>query len=206
MVGSIMEFFYESAGAAVLTAAIVLALFFIKSIVEVFRSRSEEARKAERLICALYAEIKANTEDLASFIAHASSRERIKQSVRNGTGDARPHMTTACHRIVYESHLTELADLPRQVILSVVEFYCQIDRLSALMEDIESTTYDRLSGDDRVQLVEDFWSTAERSVRLGHDVMHGLEVHAPLELTREALRPSVAPGTSLHVPEPLTAS
>jgi hypothetical protein len=28
----------------------------------------------------------------------------------------------------------------------------------------------------------------ERGVTLGRDVLHGLEIHAPLELTREALR------------------
>lgn len=169
-------------------AAVVLVLFFIKSVVEVSRRSSEEARKAERLICALYAEIKANTEDLAGFIAQSPSKPRIMQAVRER--GARPHMTSVCHRIVYESHLTELAELPRPVILTVVDFYCQIERLSALIDDVEGHSYDRLSEDERVQLVEDLWNTVERSVKLGHDVMHGLEVHAPLELTRDALKPS----------------
>ncbi len=183
-----MEFFYESAGAALLISAIVLALFFIKSLVEVSKRSGEEARKAERLICALYAEIKANAEDLAGFLAHSPPKERVMQNVRER--GARPHMTSVCHRIVYESHLTELADLPRPVILTVVDFYCQIDRLAALIEDVEGPHYERLSAEERVQLVEDLWKTVERSVKLGHDVMHGLEVHAPLELTRDALKPS----------------
>lgn len=184
-----MEFFYESAGLAALISACVFALYFVKHLIEGANSRRNETRKAERLICALYAEIKANTQDLEEFIAQAPPVERAKQAVRENAA-LRPHITNACHRIVYESHLTELAELPRPVILKVVDFYCQIERLVALIDGFDRPSYERISDEGRAQVMEELWKTVERGVKLGHEVMHGLEVHAPLELTRDALKPA----------------
>jgi hypothetical protein len=186
-----MEFFYESAGLAALIAAGVFTLYFIKHAIEASSRRRDAARKAERLICALYAEIKANTQDLEEFIAQSPPVERAKQAVRESAA-FRPHMTNTCHRIVYESHLGDLADLPRAVILHVVDFYCQIERVDALIDGFDQPSYERISDEGRAQVIAELWRTVERGVKLGHQVMHGLEVHAPLELTRDALKPAVA--------------
>jgi len=186
-----MEFFYESAGLAALIAAGVLGLYFLKHVFEASNRRSEAERRAERLICALYAEIKANTQDLEDFLAQSPPMERVKQAVREN-GSFRPHMTNACHRIVYESHLNDLSDLPRPVILNVVDFYCQIERLTALIDGLEQPSYERISEEGRAQVIAELWRTVERGVKIGHQVMHGLEVHAPLEVTRDALRPATA--------------
>lgn len=182
-----MDFFYESAGIAALLAAAVFAAYFVKHVASSLSRRREEARKAERLICALYAEIKANTQDLEEFIALSPPLERAKQAVRSNAA-LRPHITSACHRIVYESHLHELAELPRPVILKVVAFYCQIGRLVALISGFDRLSYERISDEGRAQVIEELWRTVERGVKLGHEVLHGLEVHAPLELTRDALK------------------
>jgi hypothetical protein len=184
-----MEVFYERTGLAALLAAIVFAAYFIKHLIAALGRRRSEARKAERLICALYAEIAANTQDLEEFLSVSPPIERVKQAVRENAA-LRPHITSACHRIVYESHIGELADLPRPVILKVVAFYCQIERLVALIDGFERPSYERISDDGRGQVIEELWRTVERGVRLGHEVMHGLEVHAPLELTKDALKPA----------------
>jgi hypothetical protein len=186
-----MEFFYEAVAVAALVAAGVFALYFIKHSLEAAGRRREAKRKAERLICALYAEIKANTQDLEAFIAHSPPMDRVKQAVRE-SGTFRPHMTNACHRMVYESYLPELADLPRPVILTVVEFYSQIERLIALIDGFDAPSYERISAEGREQVIEELWRTVERGVKLGNQVLHGLEVHAPLELTRDALKPAIA--------------
>jgi hypothetical protein len=184
-----MEFFYEAAGLASLVAAGIFTLYFLKHTIEATGRRREANRKAERLICALYAEIKANTQDLEEFLAHSPPMERVKLAVRE-SATFRPHMTNACHRIVYESHLTELADLPRPVILTVVGFYSQVERLVALIDGFDAASYERISADGRAQVIEELWKTVERGVKLGHQAMHGLEVHAPLELTKDALQPA----------------
>jgi hypothetical protein len=184
-----MDFIYERAGIAALIAATVFALYFIKHLVEALARRREAARKAERVICALYAEIRANTQDLEDFIALSPPAERVKQALRESPG-MRPHITSACHRIVYESHLADLADLPRPVILKVVDFYCQIERLVSLIDGFDSPSYDRISDEGRAQVVDELWRTVERGVGLGNQVLHGLEVHAPLELTRDAFKAS----------------
>jgi len=186
-----MDFFYESAGAAALIAVGVFALYFIKHTVESSSRQRDMERKSERLICALYAEIKANTQDLEEFIAQAPPIERAQQAVRANT-TFRPHISNACHRIVYESHLTDLAELPRPVILHVVDFYCQIERLAALIDGFDQPSYERISDEGRAQVIAELWRTVERGVKLGHQVMHGLEVHAPLQLTRDALKPATA--------------
>ncbi len=184
-----MDFFYQSAALAAFVAAAVFALYFIKHVIAALNRRRDQKRKAERLICALYAEIKANTQDLEEFIAHSPPVDRVKQAVRDDPA-LRPHLTSACHRIVYESHLTELADLPRPVILNVVDFYCQIERLVALIDGFDRPSYDRISDDGRSQVIDELWRTVERGVKIGRQVMHGLEVHAPLELTLDALKPA----------------
>lgn len=183
-----MEVFYERAGVAALLAAIVFAAYFIKHLIEALSKRRHDARKAERLICALYAEIAANTQDLEEFVSVSPPVERVKQAIRENAA-LRPHITSACHRIVYESHITELAGLPRPVILKVVAFYCQIERLVALIDGFDRPSFERISDEGRGQMVEELWRTVERGVRLGHEVLHGLEVHAPLEVTRDALKP-----------------
>jgi hypothetical protein len=82
-----MEFFYEAVAVAALVAAGVFALYFIKHTLEAAGRRREAKRKAERLICALYAEIKARTSRSSSPIRRrwtASSRPsaRAAPSVR----------------------------------------------------------------------------------------------------------------------------
>jgi hypothetical protein len=183
-----MEVFYERAGLAALIAAIVFAAYFLTHLIEALSKRRERAREAERLICALYAEIAANVRDLEEFVSVSPPLERVKQAVQDNAA-LRPHITSACHRIVYESHIGELADLPRPVILTVVSFYCQIERLVALIDGFDRASYERISPEGRGQVVEELWHTVERGVRLGHQVLHGLEVHAPLPLMKDALKP-----------------
>jgi hypothetical protein len=161
----------------------------VKHLIEALSERRERARTAERLICALYAEIAANVRDFEEFVSVSPPLERVKQAVQDNAA-LRPHVTSACHRIVYESHLGELAALPRPVILTVVAFYCQIERLVALIDGFERPSYERISPEGRAQIVEELWHTVERGVRLGHQVLHGLEVHAPLQLMKDALKPA----------------
>ena len=57
-----------------------------------------------------------------------------------------------------------------------------------MIDGFERPSFERISDEGRSQVVEELWRTVERGVRLGHEVLHGLEVHAPLELTRDALK------------------
>lgn len=168
-------------------AAVVLAAYFIKHLIEAIGRRRQRREDAERLICALYAEIKANTEDLNDFLQNSPPVERVKQKVAE---DARfrPHVTNAAHTLVYETHLAELSSLPRAVILKVVAFYAQVERLTVLIDGIDRQSFEGISGEGRAQVVAEIWAAVERGVALGRDVLHGLEIHAPLQLTREALR------------------
>jgi hypothetical protein len=186
--GVVMGGLTEGAVLAPLLAAGVFAAYFVKHVTEALARRKTTALKAERLICALYAEIKANADDLARFVAASPPLERVKQAVRDNPS-FRPHFTNAPHRTVYGSHITELASLPRQVILNVVAFYCQLDRLSELTYGLERPSFESISPEGREQVMAELWQAVERGLVLGREVMHGLEIHAPLELTRGALKP-----------------
>ncbi len=181
----------EGALIAPMLAVVVFALYFVKHVIEALARRENEARKAERLICALYAEIKANTDDLSNFIANSPSLERVKQAVRDNP-EFRPHITNAPHRIVYGSHLTELASLPRAVILQVVAFYCHLDRLSELIYGLERPSFDKISDEGRAEVIGELWQAVEHGAAMGREVLHALEVHAPLHLINDAIRPGRA--------------
>ncbi len=178
----------EGALIAPLLAVVVFALYFVKHVIEALARRENEARKAERLICALYAEIKANTDDLSDFIANSPSLERAKQAVRDNP-EFRPHITNAPHRLVYSSHMGELASLPRAVILQVVAFYCHLDRLSELIHGLERPSFDKISNEGRAEVIGELWRAVEHGAALGREVLHALEVHAPLDLVNDAIRP-----------------
>lgn len=177
----------EGAFLAPLLAAGVFAAYFVKHVIESLARRAASGLKAERLICALYAEIKANADDLAEFLAASPPLERVRQAVRDNPA-FRPHFTNAPHRTVYGAHVTELASLPRSVILGVVAFYCQLDRLSELTYGLERPSFDAISPEGREAVMSELWRAVERGVALGRDVQHSLEIHAPLELTRAALK------------------
>ncbi len=168
-------------------AALVFAAYFIKHLAETVSRRRRRQQEAERLICALYAEIKANTEDLSEFLQASPPVERAKQVVA-ADPQFRPHITNAAHTLVYTTNLAGLASLPRAVILKVVAFYCQVERLTVLIQGMDRKSFEGISPEGRAQVVEEIWLSVERGVTLGREVLHGLEIHAPLELTREALR------------------
>ncbi len=179
--GETMGGLTEGAVLAPLLAAGVFAAYFVKHVIEALARRRASALKAECLIYALYAEIKANADDLAEFLSASPPLDRVKQAVRDNPA-FRPHVTNAPHRTVYGSHVTELASLPRAVILGVVAFYCQLDRLSELTYGLERPSFDAISPEGREAVIAELWRTVERGVTLGREVRHSLEIHAPLEL------------------------
>jgi hypothetical protein len=174
-------------GTAANIAVLVFAAYFVKHLIEAFSRRRQGEQEAERLICALYAEIKANTEDLSEFLQSSPAVERVKQAVA-ADSSFRPHITNGAHTLVYNTYLAELASLPRPVILKVVGFYAQVERLTVLIEGMDRASYEGISPEGRGMVVEEIWRAVERGATLGREVLHGLEIHAPLDLTREALR------------------
>jgi hypothetical protein len=175
-------------GFAGLLAAGTYFLFFIKHSVEAVSGWRNEQRRAERLICALYAEIDANVKDLEEYLDRSPSLARVKQAVVSDP-DFQPHFTGTVHTLVYVTHLSELASLPRAVIFKVVAFYTQMERISTILDSIDRASFRTISSAGRAQVIEELWHGMASGVRLGKEVLHGLEISAPLDLVNGALEP-----------------
>lgn len=165
--------------AAVLATGTFL-LYFLKHVLEAVRAWHDDQRRSERLICALYAEIEANVQDFQAFLDDSTRWER---PVANSAGDGAGTPGGIGHDPVYQTHLTELASLPRAVIHKVVSFYALQQRLAGTLE-----TLPRADSQQRIAAVKQARRIAQEGVTFGKEVLYGLEVNAPLGLVTSAHR------------------
>jgi len=168
--------------AAVLAAGTFL-LYFLKHLLDAVRAWHDEQRRSERLVCALYAEIEANLRDLQAFLDDSASLER---TVYEGGAPRPRQLSRLGHDLVYDTHLGELASLPRAVIYKVVSFYAHQARLAAALERVEAMSEAEL--DEQRGALRQARQIAEEGVSYGKEVLHGLEVNAPMDLVNSALR------------------
>jgi hypothetical protein len=182
------DFLGSSAGLtfAILLVAATFILYFFKHLTESFERRRSASARAERLVGALYAEIRANLEGLGDFVDHNPTAMRMKQAVRDDPL-TKPHFRFIAHTLVYESHLSDLSALPHAVVLKVVAFYSQLERFQGVVEGFEDIGFANLPAEQRAHLVDELWRNIERSEKLGRDALHALEVHVPLLVMRKAL-------------------
>ncbi len=173
----------QTAALAALLAAGTFLLYFLKHLLDAVRAWHDEQRRAERLICALYAEIDANLHDLQGFLDESAGLER-------GLGETAERVAgqfgRVGHSLVYETHLTELASLPRAVIYKVVSFYSHQERLGAALDRLDALG--DAPAERRIAALQHARRIAGDGVRFGRDVLHGLEVNAPLDLVKAALK------------------
>ncbi|MFP4536982.1 MAG: hypothetical protein ACLFPA_01635 [Dichotomicrobium sp.] len=165
--------------AAVLAAGTFL-LYFLKHVLEAVRAWHDDQRRAERLICALYAEIEANVQDFQGFLDDSTLWARTAPD-SSEAGGGRPGGIG--HDLVYQTHLAELASLPRAVIHKVVSFYALQQRLAATLETLACA-----DSEQRSAAVKHARRIAQEGVTFGKEVLYRLEMNAPLGLVNSALQ------------------
>ncbi len=170
--------------AAVLAAGTFL-LYFLKHALDAVRGWHDSQRRAERLVCALYAEIEANVQDMQAFQDDSQGWER---AIRETNAQVFNHFGRIGHDLVYVTHLSELASLPRAVIYKVVAFYSQRERLVAVLDRLETISHAGIEADLQIAAVKQARHIAQDAVKFGKEVLYGLEVHAPMDLVDSALR------------------
>jgi len=170
--------------AAVLAAGTFL-LYFLKHVLDAARAWHDEQRRAERLICALYAEIEANVHDLQAFLDDSRGWER---TIRESNAAASGMPGRIGHDMVYQTHLVELASLPRAVIYKVVSFYSHRERLTALLARLDDMMEAGAEREQQIAVVQQARQIAQEGVAFGKEVLYGLEVNAPIDLVNAALR------------------
>lgn len=169
--------------AAVLAAGTFL-LFFLKHALDAVRGWHDSQRRAERLVCALYAEIEANVHDMQAFLDDSPGWER---AIRESNAQTSSHFGRIGHDLVYATHLAELASLPRAVIYKVVSFYSQRERLAAVLDRLEAISHAEADQEQQIAAIKQARQIAQEAVTFGKEVLYGLEVHAPMELVNSAL-------------------
>lgn len=182
------DFLGSSAGLtfAILLVAATFILYFFKHLTESFERRRTASARAERIVGALYAEIRANLEGLGDFMEYNPPAVRLTQAVRDNPS-TKPHFRFVAHTLVYESHLSDLSTLPHAVVLKIVAFYSQLERVQGVVEGLDDMSFANLPAEQRAHLVDELWRNIERSTKLGRDALHALEVHVPLLVMRKAL-------------------
>ncbi|RIA56518.1 hypothetical protein [Dichotomicrobium thermohalophilum] len=184
------------AGQTVALAAILAAgtflLYFLKHALDALRTWHDAQRRAERLVCALYAEIEANVHDMQAFLDDSLGWER---AIRENNTNTSSHFGRIGHDLVYSTHLSELASLPRAVIYKVVAFYSHRERLAAMLDRLEAINHAGADQEQQIASLKQAREIAQEAVTFGKEVLYGLEVHAPMELVNAALR---KPATGLR--------
>ncbi len=170
--------------AAVLAAGTFL-LYFLKHALDAVRGWHDSQRRAERLVCALYAEIEANVQDMQAFQDDSQGWER---AIREPNAQIFNCFGRIGHDLVYVTHLSELASLPRAVIYKVVAFYSQRERLVAVLDRLETISHAGIEADLQIAAVKQARHIAQDAATFGKEVLYGLEVHAPMDLVDSALR------------------
>jgi hypothetical protein len=176
----------QTVALAAVLAAVTFLLYFLKHALDAVRAWYESQRQAERLICALYAEIESNLRDMQAFLDDSEGWER---AIGEGNASAVGYTSQIGHDLFYETSLRELSSLPRAVIYKIVSFYSQRERLSCVLDRLEAMGREEAASEPQITTLRQAREIAREAVTFGHDVLYGLEVHAPMELVNAALRP-----------------
>lgn len=162
--GEIMAELMNSAPAAVWVVAFILALFFVKSVVESMASARARLRRTEMLETALRAEIAANADALTQVAAAHPQH-----------GDWLPWPVAPTGRLlstrIYDAHFEELTGLQSAIIAKAVTFYSAVNRFAAISSAIPQNT----AADVTV-----LRRTADEIARLGRETLHVWDIHQPL--------------------------
>jgi hypothetical protein len=177
------EFLKSPAGLnfALLLFGAAALLYFCKHLTESLDRRRSRQARAERFLSALYAEIDANVAGLRDFLDRSPPPARLSEA------GAHPRYAGVVHSLVYESHLGNLAGLPNAAVAKTVAFYSQIERVPAILDAFDRSSYAGLLPEERQRLVEELFRSVERGEKLGRAALHALEVNVPITVMRRAL-------------------
>jgi hypothetical protein len=163
-------------------------------ITEVLKRRDQRALRRKYLL-ALSTEIDLNTEWLEKSIRDMPSAAVIRaflQSGPPGAGTAMPDQPSQkCHRPhlinnyldqVFKQHTSVLADMPDDLVRSIIKFYDKLDWIDLTVESIEKQSFASISTNGRESILE--------ALRLHmHEALaHGTEVRSTIRLLLDPKR------------------
>ncbi len=172
----------------------VLTFFLGYVITEALKRRDQRALRRKYLL-ALSTEIDLNTEWLDKSIRGMPATSALREFLQAGPPSPEPsrtdHLTHKCFRPhlinnyldqVFKQHTSVLADMPDDLIRSIIKFYDKLDWIDLTVESIEKQSFASISVVGRESILE--------SLRLNmHEALaHGTEVRSTIRLLLEPKR------------------
>lgn len=165
---------FDTVPAALWLAAVVFALYFVKSALEAWERTRAEVKKAESLACALYAEMQAHQEQLKEFLS---------------TPDSLPVFTG---HPIFDRYIDQIDVLPCGTVGAIAAFYNATDRLKLLARNYRRQALREQADARNVKQPETLRVAAQLAASLGQEALHSFEIHAPRRLRQSMLLSATA--------------
>lgn len=154
--------------AAVVTAALTLWRDARQSVRERAESRRVENARANRqrdVAAALLAEVEALLENTGQ----ATLEENLDEMTRRFESDRsfRPVVLTQSFNFVYRALIPDVGTLGRDVLVPVVGFYAQLDRIAHIVEDLRDLRDASIDGERYARIYRDYIGMLMMAATLG---------------------------------------
>jgi hypothetical protein len=173
---------------------VTISLFFLGYLITEAVKRRDQRALRRKYLLALCTEIDLNTEWLDKSIRNMPPTSAIRTFLEAGPANMtsreeqlaracfRPHLINNYLDQVFKQHTSVLADMPDDLIRSIIKFYDKLDWIDLTVKSIENQSFASISVTGREAILE--------SVRLNmHEALaHGTEVRSTIRLLLEPRR------------------
>jgi len=163
---------------AMIAGSVVASGWVITFLLQEYRFYRERSERVNDMQRAIYAEIRAcldgqlKRDDLQKYGNEMIARMR---DAADEEETYIPLIPSETNNIVFISIISEVYVLPTASIDPVVLYYSQLAAIDALISDLRSEAFEKLSPDRRIAMYRDYISLKVEAIRLGEDALLGIE-------------------------------
>lgn len=169
---------------------VTISLFLLGYVITEALKRRDQRALRRKYLLALSTEIDLNAEWLERSIRDMPSTSEFRAFLTSGPAGSsqgnqiahacfRPHLINNYLDQVFKQHTAVLADMPDDLIRSIIRFYDKLDWIDLTVKSIEQQSFASISLNGRESILE--------SIRLNmHEALaHGTEVRSTIRLLLE---------------------
>ncbi len=158
----------------VIIAAIVSQLFGLwRERTQLTQQRAERVRDVQR---AIYAEIRAYLNVLKRDDLDAYEHVLVARMQSDPTFI--PMIPTEANDIVFKAIVADIHVLPRSSVDPVVVYYSQLASIHAMIADLRSAAYRKMSVERRIAMYQDYMSLKREAIELGDHALEMITAYA----------------------------
>ena len=163
----------------VIIAAAISGVINIVGWFVAFRNtrRLEQAKREEKIIdvqSALLAEIRSDHASLG-YIDVPATMDLLKEKFAGSKGGYMPLIPRDAGTPIFQSVVSDISILPTDVIDPIVIYYKQHETIAHFAEDLRGIHFAELTGNQKLQMIEDYLSLKNHARSLAEDAIHALE-------------------------------